>query len=558
MVKKVFQLVYKEVRGLHQAAYVLGLFTFGSQLLALVRDRMLAHEFGAGTELDLYYAAFRIPDLLYVLFASTLSVYVLIPFVASRIKGTDSSQAQHLLSQIFSVFLVSYTFLAAFMWLLAPVILPLMFPGMVEHMDSLVSVMRILLLQPLLLGASSLFGVVTQLGHRFVLYAVSPLIYNVGIIAGIAFLYPLMGLNGLALGVVLGAVGHMLVQVPLVKNSNLSFGFTRTVSASLIKEVLRVSIPRAITLAMHQIVLLVLVGIASLMTVGSVAVFQFAYNLQSVPLAVIGASYSIAAFPFLADLFAQQKMDAFRLHIVSALRHIIFWSVPAVGLLIVLRAQVVRVVLGSGAFDWGDTRLTAAVMAILGISLFAQAINLLIVRAFYAGGNTKTPFLVTLFGSIFAVAFTFLLFYLYRQDHQFVEALGVLMRIEGVAGSEIILIGLGYSVAICLQTMILLFYAVRTFSIPMQWLLPNVSRSILAVVVGSLSAYATLNFFVEGINEASFLGILLQGLLGGVVGIAGTILTYYLLHSPELKEIYNSFHRKIFKTDVVAPQEDVL
>jgi hypothetical protein len=132
------------------------------------------------------------------------------------------------------------------------------------------------------------------------------------------------------------------------------------------------------------------------------------------------------------------------------------------------------------------------------------------------------------------------------------------MRIEGVAGSEIILIGLGYSVAICLQTMILLFYAVRTFSIPMQWLLPNVSRSILAVVVGSLSAYATLNFFVEGINEASFLGILLQGLLGGVVGIAGTILTYYLLHSPELKEIYNSFHRKIFKTDVVAPQEDVL
>jgi putative peptidoglycan lipid II flippase len=163
MVRKVFQLVYKEVRGLHQAAYVLGLFTFGSQILALVRDRMLAHEFGAGMELDLYYAAFRIPDLMYVLFASTLSVYVLIPFVASRIKGTDSSEAQHMLSQIFSVFLISYTILAAVMWLFAPMVLPLMFPGMVENMDSLVSVMRILLLQPLLLGASSLFGVVTPL-----------------------------------------------------------------------------------------------------------------------------------------------------------------------------------------------------------------------------------------------------------------------------------------------------------------------------------------------------------------------------------------------------------
>lgn len=558
MVKRVFEMVYKEVRGLHQAAYVLGLFAFGSQLLALVRDRMLAHEFGAGIELDLYYAAFRIPDLLYVLFASTLSVYVLIPFVASRIKGSDSTEAQHLLSQIFTVFLLVYSALAAVMWIFAPFILPHMFPGMAEHMESLVSVTRILLLQPLLLGISSLFGVVTQLGHRFVLYAVSPLIYNLGIILGIAFLFPLFGLNGLALGVVIGAVGHMLVQVPLVRTSSLSFGFTPTVSWPLMQQVLNVSIPRAITLAMHQIVLLVLVGIASLMTVGSVAVFQFAYNLQSVPLAVIGASYSIAAFPFLADLFAQKKMDAFRLHIVTALRHIIFWSVPAIGLLIVLRAQVVRVVLGSGAFDWGDTRLTAAVMALLAISLFAQAINLLIVRAFYAGGNTKTPFLVTLIGSLFAVVFTFILFFFYTKSPEFVNALGVLMRIEGVEGSEIIILGLGYSVAICLQTAVLLYCAVRAFSIPMLWLAPNSTRAFLAATVGGLSAYATLNFFVEGINEASFLGILIQGLLGGIIGICGIILTYYLLHSPELREIYHSFHRRIFKTDVVAPQEDVL
>ena len=102
MVKKMFQIVYKEVRGLHQAAYVLGVFAFGSQLLALVRDRLLAHQFGAGYELDLYYAAFRIPDLLYVLFASTLSVYVLIPFVASSIHEGDATEARKLLSRICS------------------------------------------------------------------------------------------------------------------------------------------------------------------------------------------------------------------------------------------------------------------------------------------------------------------------------------------------------------------------------------------------------------------------------------------------------------------------
>ena len=558
MVKKVFEIVYKEVRGLHQAAYVLGLFTFGSQLLALVRDRMLAHEFGAGVELDLYYAAFRIPDLLYVLFASTLSVYVLIPFVASRIKGDDASSARQLLSQVFSVFLAVYTVLALFIAVCAPFILPLLFPGMVEHQEELVTLTRILLLQPMLLGISSLFGVVTQLGHRFVLYAVSPLIYNIGIIAGIVFLYPYMGLSGLALGVVLGALGHMLVQLPLVQKSNLSFGFTTTVSFPLIKQVLGVSVPRAITLAMHQIVLLVLIGITSLMTVGSVAVFQLAYNLQSVPLAVIGASYSIAAFPFLADLFAQKKMDAFRLHIVTALRHIIFWSVPAIGLVIVLRAQLVRVVLGSGAFDWGDTRLTAATLALLCLSLFAQAINLLIVRAFYAGGNTKTPFVVTFVGSLFAVALTFFMYGMYVNYPGFVSVLGSLLRIEGVSGSEVVIVALSYSIAICAQTLVLFFCAVRSFSIPLVWLSSNLGRAFLATLVGSLCAYATLNFFVGGINEASFLGILIQGMLGGGVGIVGVILTYHMLRSPELQEIYKAFHRRIFKTDDVAPQEDVL
>lgn len=558
MVKRMFELVYKEVRGLHQAAYVLGLFAFGSQLLALVRDRMLASEFGAGIELDLYYAAFRIPDLLYVLFASTLSVYVLIPFVASRIKGEDATAARALLSQVFTVFLLGYVLLALCMWVLAPQLLPYLFPGMHADMEELVSITRILLLQPMFLGISSLFGVVTQLGHRFVLYAISPLIYNLGIIGGIIFFYPLWGLDGLAFGVVIGAIGHMLVQVPLVNQSNLSFGFTKTVSLPLITEVLRTSLPRAITLAMQQIVLLVLLGIASVMAIGSVSVFQLAHNLQSVPLAVIGASYSIAAFPFLADLFVQKKMDDFRLHIITALRHILFWSLPAIALLIVLRAQIVRVVLGSGAFNWGDTRLTAAVLALLALSLFAQAINLLLIRAFYAGGNTKIPFATTLFGSALAVGLALLFFIIFRHDQTFVEHLAGFFRIGDVFGSEILLIALSYSIASFVQMLTLGVFAARIFSLPVGWLLPNLSRAVCAALCGAVCAYATLNIFVEGINETSFLGILIQGMLGGIVGICGVLLAYYLLRSPELHEIYTSFHKRIFKTDVVAPQEDVL
>lgn len=558
MVRKVFTMLYREVRGLHQAAYVLAAFAFGSQLLALVRDRLLANQFGADLELDIYYAAFRIPDLLYVLFASSLSVYVLIPFVVSRIDGEDASKARELLGQVFSVFLAAYIGLVVAIIVVLPYTQSILFPGFVGVEDKLILTTQILLLQPLFLGISSLFGVVTQLGHRFVLYAISPLIYNVGIILGIVAFYPVLGVSGLAVGVVIGALGHMLVQWPLVRSSSLAFGFTRTINWSEILSVLRISVPRAITLALHQVVLMVLVGMASVMTVGSVAVLQFAYNLQSVPLAVVGASYSIAAFPMLADLFAQQKYDKFRLHIETALRHIIFWSVPIMGLVIVLRAQVVRVVLGSGAFDWSDTRLTAAVLALLSMSLVAQACNLLLVRGFYAAGNTRTPLIITLGGSVFAVALAYAFYDAFKTSDLFADWLQALLRVDDVVGSEIMSIALAYSIAVILQTLVMFLCAVKEFGLNLMPFVRHFIQALFAACVGGSMTYLILNFVVEGVKVDTFLGIFIQGALGGIGGICGVLLGYYAMRSPELVEVYRSFQTKLFKTDVVAPQEDVL
>ena len=558
MVSRVMRLVYKEVRGLHQAAYLLAIFALASQILALVRDRMLAHQFGAGVELDVYYAAFRIPDLLYVLFASTLSVYVLIPFVSKRMQGDDASQARQLLSEVAALFLVTYVLLAAVLWFLAPFLVPFLAPGLTLHTDEIVSILRILLLQPLFLGISSLFGVITQLGHRFVLYAISPLIYNLGIIFGIAVLYPQFGLKGLGYGVVLGAIGHMLVQWPLVASSNLRFSIARRLSFKTLGEILKVSIPRALTLALHQISLVALISIASLMTLGSVAVFQFAYNLQSVPLAIIGASYSIAAFPLLASLFAQEKHDQFRFHVIAALRHIIFWSLPVIGLIVVLRAQMVRVILGSGSFDWADTRLTAAVLAILAVSLLAQAINLLIVRTFYAGGYTRVPFLVTGGGMILTIATTYTLYLSYTHNAEIYTSLHTLLRIDAVPGSEVIILALGYSLGMILQTLLMLVLAGRQFALPLKELWLPFFRALLAAIGGGFSAYAALNFFVLGINLEAFIGVFIQGLLGGIMGLLGIIAVYYVTRAPELREIFLSLHGRLFKTSIVSVQDDVL
>lgn len=556
MVKRVFHLVYREVRGLHQAAYILALFALGSQLLAVVRDRLLAHNFGAGGELDLYYAAFRIPDLLYVLFASVLSIYVLLPFVNRAVEEKGAVAGTAVLSQVFTLFLWVYVAIAGLLALFAPMYVSVVFPGFTGRYEELTILLQLLLLQPLLLGVSSLCGVVTQMNHRFVLYALSPLLYNIGIIFGIVALYPIFGLMGLAIGVVLGAIGHVLVQLPFVAKSEYAFSLVPRINSTLMRQILAVSIPRALTLSINQIVLLILIGMASVMAVGSVSVFQFAFNLQSVPLAIIGVSYSVAAFPTLSTLFAQRDQQGFNTQLLTALRHIIFWSIPIIGLVIVLRAQIVRVLLGSGAFDWSDTRLTAAMLAIFVISLVAQAILLLLIRAFYAGGKTLLPLVVALGSGIVSILVAVFLQGLYLHSPEIQQYFDSLLRLEQVLGSEVLMLAFAFVCGQFLQLGVLLAVSVQTFSIsyrPLGWL---VIESLLAAAAGGITAYITLAFLVDGINQETFIGIMIQGVVAGLMGLIAVGLTYLATGAPELREVYRSFQVKLLKTEVLAPQEE--
>lgn len=558
MVHRVFNFMYREVRGLHQAAYILALFAIGSQLLAIVRDRLLASLFGAGIELDLYYAAFKIPDLMYVLFASVLSVYVLLPFVSRYTEDAGERAAGKVMSQVFTLFLALYSFVSFILIVTADFYVPRLFPGFIEQTETLKTLIQILLLQSLLLGISSLCGVITQMTHRFVLYAISPLLYNISIILGLIFLYPLYGLKGLVVGVVLGAFGHLAIQLPFVIKSQYRFSITRTIDLNLMKEILKVSVPRAFTLSLNQIVLLVLVGLASTMVAGSVSVFQFAFNLQSVPLAVIGMSYSVAAFPTLSILLAKKKQQEFNHQLLTALRHIIFWSVPIASLIIILRAQIVRVLLGGGAFDWGDTRLTAAVLALFVVSLIAQSILLLLIRAFYAGGRTFTPLWVSLISSVVSVAMAFLLHTLYLASETFQSIIVTIFRLEGVSGTEVLMLALAFVIGQFIQLLILMTVSVGTFSISYRPLVRLFAEAFLAAVAGGLCAYGALAFLVDGVNQETFIGILLQGFVAGTIGLMAIIVVYRLCKAPELFEIYRSFRSRIFRNDVIAPQSDTL
>lgn len=548
---RLISILHQEVKGLHQAAYFLGLFALFSAVLALVRDRLLAHYFGAGGTLDIYYAAFRIPDLVFVSVASMVSIYVLIPFL-SKNDGSEKAFIGH----VFSAFFLGISCISLVLFFLVPFIIPKIFPGLVgtEHYGSLITLTRILLLQPILLGISNIFASVTQVYGRFILYGVAPLLYNLGIIFGVLFLYPHFGIMGLGYGVVLGALLHMGVQLPFIITRNFLHNITLRFNVKELQDVILLSLPRTLALSAQHIALLFLLGLASLMVEGSITVFSFSFNLQAVPLSIIGASYSVAAFPTLARLFSNGNRAEFMQHMVISARHIVFWSVPVVILFIVLRAQIVRVVLGSGAFDWVDTRLTAALFALFVVSLISQGLTLLFVRGYYASGKTKIPLLVNVFSAVCIVLLAYLFVWIFKSVSVWQYFFETLLRVEGIAGTEVLMLPLAFSVGMILNAGIFWFLFqrdTREFSRP---ILRVFFETLSASVIMGFVTHQLLDLFDNVFDINTFWGIFAQGFFSGVLGILAGMTLLSLLGSREFREVRNSLVHRFWRTRTVGAE----
>ena len=412
--EKIFKFFGKEYGNINQAALLLGLFAFFSQVLGLIRDRLLAHFIGPGQTLDIYYAAFRVPDFIFISIASLASITVIIPFLADRMKeGVVTVPAQKFLNDIFTVFLSTIVLVSVIVFFLMPLLVNFVTPGFSPLIQSkVVEMSRIMLLSPILMGLSNLFGTVTQLFRKFFIYSLSPIFYNIGIILGIIIFYPLFGVHGLALGVVVGAFMHFIIQLTSSKYSGFSPRFSFSINFHDIKLAVLTSFPRTLGLAMNNLALIAIIAFASFFKSGSISIFNLSLNLQSVPLNIIGISYAVAAFPTLVKSFSSGKNSEFKDHLVRAARAIIFWSIPITFIFIVVRAQIVRVVLGSPSFSWENTRLVAASLAIFSVSILAQGMIALLSRAHYARGDTKTPLFINLFSSVSIIFFAYGFIYL--------------------------------------------------------------------------------------------------------------------------------------------------
>ncbi len=558
MVAKIIGFIGREIKGLHEAAYLLAIFSFFSMILALLRDRLLAAKFGASLILDVYYTSFRLPDLLFVIVTSLVSASVLVPIFSKHLE--NRAELKKYIDSLFTIFFLIMLAVCFVVFIFTPQILRLTAPGLIdgELSTELILFTRILLLSPILLGISQLFGGIVQAYRKFVLYAISPILYNVGIIMGIIVFYPIWGNIGLILGVCLGLIFHVLIQVPIICNYGLIPKVTFKINKCVIKEVFTLSIPRTLTLASSQIILIILVALASTLEVGSISIFNFAFNLQSVPLVIVGVSYSLAAFPTLSRFYNQGDTKSFMNHIVISVKHIIFWSIPITVLFVVLRAQIVRTILGSGEFGWDATRLTAAALALFIVSTLAQSLILLFVRGYYSAGQTRKPLFINLFSSLVIILLSVGFVNFYGNGGAIRYFFDMILRGNGNLPSTVLMLPLAFSIGMILNATILWVSFEKNFSGFSRVLLRPAAQSIFASIFIGAVSYSLLNILSMFLNMNTSIGVFTQGFIAGMGGIVAGTIILLLMKNQEILDVLKTLHKRFWKVrPIVEGQEEL-
>jgi putative peptidoglycan lipid II flippase len=377
------------------ASLVMALFV-ASRAMGLLREMVIARQFGTSADLDAYLAAFRLPDMLFALMAGGALGSAFIPVFADYLTHGDEPGAWRLASAVINWVIVLLSVAGALAALLAPTLVAAVIaPGFAPAQQALTAeLMRWMLISTTIFGASGVVMGILNARQHFLLPAIAPVVYNAAIIAGAWGLGPTIGVRGAVVGVVTGAVGHLLVQAPGLWWAGMRFTLRLAPRDPGVREVGRLMVPRALGLAAVELNHLVNVILASGLPAGSLAALNYGRLIMLLPEGVIAQSVAIAAFPTFSTLVARDERDELRRVLVSALRSVLYLTLPAAVGLIWLRAPLVSALLERGAFDARSAQATAWALMFYALGLVGHSMVEIVTRAFYALHDTRTPVVV--------------------------------------------------------------------------------------------------------------------------------------------------------------------
>ena len=539
-----------QAKTVNRAALILATSALISRLLGIARDWLLAKTFGAGAELDIYFVAFKIPDLVYNILILGGVLVAFLPLF-SEYFSKNQKKAWDFTSNCLNVFLSLLILVSFFLFLFTPFVVKLIAPGFTqEQLGKTILLTRIMFLSPIFFGLSSIFSGILQYFNRFLIYALCPILYNLGIIFGIFFLTPQFGILGVALGVVLGAFLHFAVQIPSAINCGFSYKPIFNFKDKKIKKVFALMIPRTLGISVSQINLLFINAIASTLTEGSISVFNFANNIQYFPIGIIGASFAMAVFPKLSKALAENKKESFVSNFSLVFRQILYLIVPISVLIFILRNEIVEIVLMHGQFSSGSALLTSSALGLFCLGLISSALIPLLFRAFFSLKDTKTPTLIAVVSMIVNIILSFFLTQILRfptagweigMDRFFRN----LFSLNGLNDISVLGLPLAISLSVTLQFILMfVFLKKRIDNFKTKEIFDSFSKILIATLLMILSVYLVVSM-TDCVFSCVILGDeILKIMIVGLTGCLVYLLVTFVLGSPEIEFFKNLLLKK--------------
>ena len=411
------RILEKQHNSIMSAASIIQFATLLAALLGFIQTRLLISYFYdynsgflQGAALDVYYVAFRIPDLVFQLLVVGALSAAFIP-IFSKYQHQDKEEAFKVANSMINIILVFFLVLAALIFIFAE---PLnqMLTGKnfsPEQLALSVKFTRIMLLSQLFFAVSSFMTGIIQANHRFLIPALSPLAYNFGIIIGIIVLGPYLGIYGAAVGVLIGAFFHLALQIPLAIKLGYKYRPVIHIKHPGVTEMSTLMGPRTLALSIDQIETLAFTRLATNLDAGSLVILTLAQKLMRAPVRIFGVPIGQASLPFLSQESAKRDLPTFRTTFLNSFHQILYVTLPASALLVVLRIPLVRILYGAKEFPWSATLLTGKLVAILSLAIVAYATTQLTTRAFYALHNTRLPLISALISAFVSIGTSFAL-----------------------------------------------------------------------------------------------------------------------------------------------------
>jgi putative peptidoglycan lipid II flippase len=405
------------------AAAIVGFGFLGSRLLGVLRTVAIADAFGSSPDLDAYFVAFRVPDLIFQVLAGATLGSAFIPVFARLYRQDGEDRAWRLASNVLNLVTAATAVLCLLALIFAPLLVPALAPGLGDDIgrhDELtakaVKLTRLMLLSPLLFAVSGMVMGILNARQRFFLSALAPMVYNLAIIFGAMVLADPWGVEGLAAGVIAGAGLHLLVQLPGLFRERMRYSFSFDWRDAAAREVGRLMAPRVVGLAAGQVNFLVTTFFASQVGAAAISNLTYAWLIAGLPVGLFGIALATAAFPRMADQVAGGDYAAMTETVSRVLRVVMFLTVPAAVGLALLRVPVTTLLLERGEFSAADTAVTASALAWYCLGVIPQAGVEIHSRGYYALGDTRTPVLFAVLAVVLNLVLSAVLFRSFDED----------------------------------------------------------------------------------------------------------------------------------------------